>query len=378
MRAEHRITAFPVPRLWPSRASGASWLRKFTSTHESGRAALYWALHGLGLPPGTTLWMPSYHCGVEADAARAAAYDVRFFRVGVNFAIDVEDFHRRFVDRPGPVLVIHYFGFPQPDLSTICRFCQDYGCMLIEDCAHALFSCDRTGRELGDLSSLAIFSLRKTLPLVDGGALRASGPARKPALDPLATCAYRIYLKTAVRRAVGARAASAYRSVRWRSDRTRRPVKLDDGGDHQRESYTKPMSRLSEKIATGVDPSEVVKRRRENFHSLDDVLQGTREYRPAWNVLPAGTCPLFLPVWVENREDVMARMMGNGVETFRFGASSPHELDAREFPESTTLREKILCLPIHQDLEYSEIERIGATFRTALNAKQGVAAASAV
>jgi dTDP-4-amino-4,6-dideoxygalactose transaminase len=138
------------------------------------------------------------------------------------------------------------------------------------------------------------------------------------------------------------------------------------------------MSRLSESIASGVDPSEVVKRRRENFNSLDYVLQGTPEYRPAWNPLPAGTCPLFLPVWVENREDVMARMMSNGVETFRFGASSSHELDAREFPESSTLRDKILCLPIHQDLEYSDIERIGTTFRKALNATQEVAAASAV
>ena len=366
MKRAASITAFPEARLWPKGGAGSGWLRSFASMHESGRAALYWALGGLALPPGTTAWMPSFHCGVEVDAAIAAGFEVRFYRVGLNLAVDEGDLRSRLALHPGPVLAIHYFGFPQPGLDRLGRLCREYGCTLIEDCAHALFSRDEAGRELGSHSPLAIYSLRKTLPVVDGGALRAVGvPAALPKLSRSAAGAYRVYLKTAARRMIGEGLTSLYRSMRWRNDSAPDPEERHAARTGAA-SYRKPMSRISQMVAAATEPSQVVRIRRENFLTLNYMLKGLPEYRPVWDKLPAGTCPLFLPVRVENRAELMARMATGGIETFRFGASSPHRLDPNDFPEAAALREGILCLPVHQDLGANDIGLIARTFREAV------------
>jgi dTDP-4-amino-4,6-dideoxygalactose transaminase len=62
----------------------------------------------------------------------------------------------------------------------------------------------------------------------------------------------------------------------------------------------------------------------------------------------------------------MGRLAARGIETFRFGASSRYELDPGEFPGAATLRETILCLPVHQDLETNDIEYVAGMFREAV------------
>src|SRR5207245_6549749 len=76
-----------------------------------------------------------------------------------------------------PILyLIHYVGFPGPvqELSVACRARR---LLLIEDCAQALLS-NCAERPLGSFGDVAIFSIRKTLPVPDGGALVA-GTDRK-------------------------------------------------------------------------------------------------------------------------------------------------------------------------------------------------------
>jgi perosamine synthetase len=359
MKPPFQITAFPTVPLWPGGGSG-NWLQEFISLHDSGRAALYWALRSLALPSDSTVWMPSYHCGVEVDAAIAAGYRVRFYRIGLDLTIDENDLRRRLTHQPGPVLIIHYFGFAQPGIHQIAELCSRHGCTLIEDCAHALFSTDSSGRQLGTIAPFAVFSLRKTLPLIDGGALRAAPQSSiLPQFDRFAANTYLVYLKTVVRNIVGDRLTALYRTLRWRDDVLTNP----NVAEPDKRSYRGPMSRVSRKIALAAAPSHVVERRRDNFTKLNQMLQGLPEYQPLWDALPPGACPLFLPVRTRNRTPLMAQLASRGIETFRFGASSPYHLDPTEFPEAATLRDHIVCLPIHQDLERQHLERIAIAFR---------------
>lgn len=68
------------------------------------------------------------------------------------------------------IVVVNYFGFPQ-DLRPYEEIAKKTGAVLIEDNAHGLFSCDEQGYPLGSRAPLGIFSLRKSLPLVNGAAL---------------------------------------------------------------------------------------------------------------------------------------------------------------------------------------------------------------
>src|ERR1035441_7352582 len=110
------------------------------SLHPSGRSALYWAFMGLRLPKVSTVWMPSYHCGVEVQAALDAGASVRFYPISDDLTFDPAQVVAKVKERIGPILVIHYFGFRQPGIDALARLCRAEGWVLVEDCAHSLFS----------------------------------------------------------------------------------------------------------------------------------------------------------------------------------------------------------------------------------------------
>lgn len=86
----------------------------------------------------------------------------------------MEDLGRRIGKRTRAVLCTHYFGFPQA-LKALRALCDEHSVYLIEDCAHALFSCSGDGY-LGTWGDASVFSLRKTLPVPNGGALVLNRP----------------------------------------------------------------------------------------------------------------------------------------------------------------------------------------------------------
>ena len=79
------------------------------------------------------------------------------------FEIDLDGLRRCCQRARAQVLfVIHYAGWPQP-IEALRTFCEEYGLILVEDCAMALLT-EREGRPVGS-GDYAIFCLYKTLPL---------------------------------------------------------------------------------------------------------------------------------------------------------------------------------------------------------------------
>jgi dTDP-4-amino-4,6-dideoxygalactose transaminase len=131
-----RVTAFPAPRLaslLKRRGSFTAEAAGYAGVYASGRSALYWAFRALQLPTASTVWMPSFHCGLEVQAAIDAGLNVDFYRIGRDLAVDVDDLAAKLRDRPGPVLAIHYFGFAQPEIESLVELCRRAGVTLIED-----------------------------------------------------------------------------------------------------------------------------------------------------------------------------------------------------------------------------------------------------
>jgi len=156
------------------------------------------------------------------QAAIDAGLNVEFYRLTNELSIDEEDLEKNLLDRPGVVFAIHYFGFAQPAIERIAALWRQHGCVLIEDCAHAFFS-RRNGRQLGEFAPIAIFSLRKSLPISDGGALLVNSTTlrlvtEKPFTPPppgkfsLGLCV--AYLKEATRSLLGQHLTNLYRRFR--------------------------------------------------------------------------------------------------------------------------------------------------------------------
>jgi dTDP-4-amino-4,6-dideoxygalactose transaminase len=357
----------------------AADLRLAPLLYHFSRDAIHALFGSLGYPADTPVWMPSYHCGMEVRAASDAKLSPRFYRVNEDLSADEDDLARNLRREPGPVLLIHYFGFPQPRTPSIASTCRQLGVPLVEDCSHA-FLTRLGGRELGTFGQAATFSLYKTLGTGDGGALRADEaelvrltgrdfalPAqrRRPAI---AWDAQRKKLQsfwhgatTFNGRGSVARDALAAR-FEQRVVRARRRIFEGEW------LYGRGISRLSLALIRRLDPETVFERRRRNYLQLDSLLRDVKGYRPVLPELQSETCPLYLPVFVRHRAEILVRLQANSVETFIFGMFHHPAMDARLFPESRRLREEILCLPVHQNLDADDLKRMAALLRPLLEA----------
>lgn len=377
MKAQIRVTASPLPALgMPLRRPGrfAERLEAFTSLHDLGRSAIYWACRGLRLAPGTRIWMPALHCGVEVQAALDSGLNVGFYRLDEELNVDEEDLERKLQNQPSVVFIIHYFGFAQSSIERLASLCRNHGSVLIEDCGHALLSKYR-GRELGGFAPISTFSLRKSLPIPDGGALSVNAellqlvtktPFEQPPLGEVSIRAFFGYPKSVARASLGARVVEIYRRLSLRGaveqDRTRGP----DANLPSTRPYVFGMSTLSRRAAASAEPSWIFEQRRRNYLALDDALLGSPGYRRVFGHLSDDVCPLFLPIWVADREPLKSVLQGRGVETFRFGAVPHPRLDVDMRLETASLRDNILCLPVHQQLTRRDVAEMSRIVRPLL------------
>jgi perosamine synthetase len=359
------IHAYPRPSLAalrrkPSAAmrgelSFAPYLTRFS------RDALNLVFSTFGAAPGTPVWCPSFHCGMEVRAAAEARFTPRFYRLHDDLTIDEQHLAQCLDDAVGPVLLIHYFGFAQPGTDRIAALCRATGVPLIEDCSHAFLSrCD--GRPIGTAGNAATFSLYKTFGTSDGGALRYDEvlePMRQPRVawsaqwgsirrrwrdrPPLARA------EEVIRRRFERRSATAWRRI------------FDDPWHAPR-----GISQLSLAMIERFDPVQIVARRRRNYERLDAMLRDAAGYRPVAASLPEECCPLYLPIFINKRHDAFVKLFAARVEPFIFGMFHHPSMQIDAFPESRRMRDEILCLPIHQDLSDADIDRIAKLVRAVL------------
>lgn len=147
-----------------------------------GRNALAEALRLAGAAGGRVL-LPSFICRDLLSAIAAAGAEPAFY--GVRPDLSPDEDQSRWPDARA-VLAVDYFGWPQ-ELAPFEAYARRTKAVLVEDAAHALFSRDAAGRLLGTRAPLGILSLRKSLPLPNGGALLAADPALRAKLPPQAS-----------------------------------------------------------------------------------------------------------------------------------------------------------------------------------------------
>jgi dTDP-4-amino-4,6-dideoxygalactose transaminase len=311
------------------------------------RDALHLVYRTLALPRGTPAWMPSFHCGMEVRSAVDAGFTPRFYAIRDDLSIDEDDLAGRLAAKPGPVLVIHYFGAPQPGLARVAARCRSLGVALIEDASHAFLS-----DGVGAWGDATVWSLYKTCGTADGAALRTHLDVASPPLRAVAWGAQRDGLRRRWRDAPRGRSHEALaEAFEDRVVKARR--RIFDGAWRD----GRGMSRLSLAVIERLDPEAVIGHRRANYERLAALVtvRGIASLMPS---LPPGACPLYLPVLVKDRREVLVRLQRQRVETFVFGLFAHPAMDAGDFPEAAALRDHVLCLPVHHDLAAGDLERV--------------------
>jgi len=339
--------------------------------YASARAALYRVVESLNLSSEKVVLLPSYHCGVEVEAVLRAGCEVDFYRINPNMTIDFESLLDKINNKTKAILITHFFGFPQ-NISSLLELCRKKNIFLIEDCAHALYSKFSDGEWLGTKGDFSIFSMRKTIFLPNGGAVRVN---RNDAQIPEKGNKYFefSFLKNILRSileyeknkdgnisVIANKILKIHEKVK-KNDSNNIEINNNDNRwyyDVPIFDYKNDISAISLFLSGKENYKKIIDVRRRNYLRLIEKLRNKLNDNIIFPKLDEGVCPLCFPLLVKQRDAIVLKMIESGVEPFVFGRQLHPRVKENIFPEAKYLSDNILGLPVHQQLSAKDIETI--------------------
>lgn len=261
-----------------------------TYYYASGRAALYQIVKSLKVKH---VWLPDYLCVSVVDAVKKAGADYVFYELDDNLEPILNTLNPSEFDA---VLLINYFGLM--DLSGIeGNLSETFPyTVLLEDDVQAYFEFDQHDNSY---ISYRFTSLRKTFAVPDGGL---------------------VYTKHRMPLASDQNSFSPYKFDAGMMKARRHKESIDDnkylalfekGEELINDNYDSVMSLDSRMLFAGVDADAVSRKRKENAAFIVKGLKelGIKTILP----VPQDKTPLFIPIYLENRNEVRKRMFANEI-----------------------------------------------------------------
>jgi perosamine synthetase len=341
--------------------------------YHNGRNAIWHAIKALSFSPGENVLFPAFQCGSELDPFVKAGIPVCFYPIDRSFNLDLDALKSLINEKTKAVYVIHFFGFPQK-IDEIELFCKERRLVLIEDCAHLLTGRYK-GRALGTFGDLSIFSMRKFLPTPDGGALRVNNPEiplpEIPPPPPIRVTLKKIRKK--ISKYFDSRMGPGGRF--FRRYILRPPLSLmekiggsAEGDGSEEAAYLMVedqadwgMARFSMRLMSRLNLESIARRRRENTLHYIRRIEPTGSLAPMFTKVPDEVSPFVFPLLVREAGSFVRHMnyLGIGI---RFWSEFFHpQFPTEAFPEATYLKNHVVMLPVHQDLDAATVKWIADT-----------------
>ncbi|WP_208854534.1 DegT/DnrJ/EryC1/StrS family aminotransferase [Thioalkalivibrio sp. AKL17] len=388
--------SYAIPK-WPV-LSGASFRwRPFTPRPSSvldgreihpvnlARGALETILELLRLKPGDQVLLPAYHCLSMLHPVLRANAVPAFYGIGPDTRIDPDELRRCIGARTRAVVAPHFFGFHQP-MAALRSVCDEYGIILIEDCAHAYFGSLGDNRPVGSTGHFAIASPWKFLPVMEGGELIVNDyPAGNPDLPSTGIRGDAKELLNMVERSLqygrlralgglfgplfglaARRRASPAGGASPAGDAA--PVSAAPGrADPDSEIRPRRMTRTARLIIRHSNFRRAVERRRAHYRRLAEAWQDLQGAWPLHDVLPDGVVPQCFPLVVLHHQAVTRALKAVRVPVVRFAEHPWEGMDPDTCGNAAFLSCRTFQFPCHQELTADELEWLAETVKRIVN-----------
>jgi len=267
-------------------------------------------------------------------------------------------------------LLIHYFGMPQ-DMSAISLLCQKHNMILIEDCAHVLPN-PKDGNTMGSSGVFSIFSLRKQLPVPDGGVLVVNSSQLKEHIKNLSLP---IVTKGSRRRWLVTNLDRLAFSLGWSpmlsfKDTLKKMFGSTDNVFSSRiyEETNPEVSHITIMALYQTDFKSLADIRRKNYLYLEEHLSDIHEITVPFSPLPDSAVPQAFPVLVRDVDSICKFMRKKGIGVGRWpGEETPDNISWEKFPGASAWLKTLMLLPLHQDLNIAHFKKIVQVLRKAIN-----------
>jgi len=119
------------------------------------------------------------------------------------------------------------------------------------------------------------------------------------------------------------------------------------------------MHPLAERVLRCADAEGIVERRSGNYAYLAGALRGHGLFTPFVPEPPQGACPFLFPFRVaRDVPRVHAELVNRGIPVSVFPDLMHPSFPREAFPLACELKDSLLCLPCHQDLSTSDLDRM--------------------
>ena len=328
-----------------------------------GRNAMYAACKIFSLKEGDEVLTPAFDCDGSLQPFRVLGYKPVFFRSDPRtFSVDIKDIRKRITPDTKLLHIINHFGMPQP-WEEILRLRKEINIPIMEDNAYSLLS-SLDEKPFGTFGDMSIFSLRKNLPLADGGMLRINNPQYK--LEKRAKKSRFIYredlasLAVIVKNKLGA--DTFFRFLRggpppplYSEEREGHPPwpLRDHIGREFSCDYVRPMSGFSiGRLGAFLreDYNDIIAKKREFYSFLSGRLRSIRGIEVLWPELKNGIAPFALSFLVSRHRDMLFKTLRKRYDVMAW-PTLPGPVLARlsEFPDVELLGRKLLQLNLPSD-----------------------------
>lgn len=309
--------------------------KKHVSFTFGGYYSILEILTQIKLNPNDVVLIPSYICPTILIPFKKLNIKYRFFRINEKLEVDINDLKKKIDDKVKAIFYINYFGFtPHIDFIKLIELLKK-DVIIIEDIVHSFLS---NNKIIGDY---AFNSFRKFFPL-DGSFIISNKEIKTNHLKSYNSYFYNKLSGQILR----------YINYEWKIDTTKLFIKqFSKAEECYYQDIKLEFNSYNRFILSRFNIENICDKRRNNFHFILNKLGNISLYKSLNNnIVPSG-----FPILLENRNIIRNKMIEKNIFCPIHWKLSD-EIDKKEYQESWYLSEKIMTIPINENIDKKSLD----------------------